>query len=47
MGEKAAEDVGSRFTAGAWDKAKTLWGKLQPKIVAKPTDLGSIPLTLK
>jgi hypothetical protein len=36
MGEKAAEDVGSRFTAGAWDKAKTVWGKLQPKVVAKP-----------
>jgi hypothetical protein len=36
MGEKAAEDVSSKFTAGAWDKAKTLWGKLQPKVAAKP-----------
>lgn len=34
-GEKAAEDVGTKFGAAAWEQAKVLWDKLQPKFAAK------------
>ncbi|WP_414570178.1 hypothetical protein [Nostoc sp. CCY 9925] len=39
-GEKAAEEAGKKlgegFGASAWEKAKALWTKLQPKVEAKP-----------
>jgi hypothetical protein len=34
--EKAAEEVGKKFGAATWDRAKVLWGKLLPKVEAKP-----------
>jgi hypothetical protein len=34
-GDKAAEEVGKSLGAGAWDRAKSLWGKLGPKMEAK------------
>ena len=36
MGEKAAEEAGKKFGADAWERAKTLWDKLRPKVEAKP-----------
>ncbi|GEM_PF-406785 len=36
MGERAAEEAGERLGAVAWEKAKALWGKLRPKVEAKP-----------
>ncbi len=35
-GEKAAEKAGEKMGAEAWDKAKTLWGKLRPQVEAHP-----------
>lgn len=35
-GEKAAEEAGKKLGSDAWDKAKALWGKLRPKVEAKP-----------
>ncbi len=29
-GEKAAEEAGKKLGGDAWDKAKSLWGKLRP-----------------
>lgn len=36
MGEKATEEAGKQLGGEAWDKVKSLWGKLQLKIAAKP-----------
>jgi hypothetical protein len=36
-GEKAAEEAGEKLGADAWEWAKTLWGKLRPKVEAKPS----------
>jgi hypothetical protein len=36
-GEKAAEEAGKKLGAGAWEWAKTMWGKLRPKVEAKPS----------
>ncbi len=30
-GEKAAEEVGKKLGADAWEKAKSLWGRLRSK----------------
>lgn len=38
-GEKAAEEAGKQIGGNAWDKVKTLWGKLSPKIESKPAAL--------
>ncbi len=35
IGEKAAEGVGEKIGGDAWEKAKALWAKLSPKVVAK------------
>jgi hypothetical protein len=35
-GEKAVEEVGKKFGADTWDLAKALWGKIRPKVEAKP-----------
>lgn len=35
-GEKAVEEVGKKFGNDTWDLAKGLWGKLRPKVEAKP-----------
>jgi hypothetical protein len=35
-GEKAAEEAGKKLGGDAWERAKTLWGKLRPKVEAKP-----------
>jgi len=35
FGEKSAETVGSKFGEDAWNKAKKIWEKLNPKIEAK------------
>ena len=36
-GEKAAEEAGKKVGGDAWERAKTLWSKLRPKVEAKPT----------
>jgi len=36
VGEKAAEEAGKKLGGDAWDRAKGLWGKLRPKVEAKP-----------
>lgn len=36
MGDKAAEEAGKRLGGEAWERAKELWGRLQPKVEAKP-----------
>ncbi len=36
MGEKAAEEIGAKAGAEAWERAKALWGRLHPRIEAKP-----------
>ncbi|MBD2524091.1 hypothetical protein [Nostoc sp. FACHB-133] len=44
-GEKAAEEAGKKlgegFGANAWEKAKALWTKLQPKVEAEPMAEGA------
>ena len=35
-GKAAAEKLGEKFSEDAWERAKTLWGKLHPKVKAKP-----------
>ncbi|MEH1925052.1 hypothetical protein [Nostoc sp.] len=44
-GEKATEEAGKKFGEGfganAWEKAKTLWSKLQPKVETKPMAKGA------
>ncbi len=35
-GEKAAEEAGKKLGGDAWDRAKTLWGGLRPKVEARP-----------
>lgn len=35
-GEKASEEAGKKLGGDAWDRAKGLWGKLRPKVEAKP-----------
>ncbi|MEI1372920.1 hypothetical protein PQG02_30600 [Nostoc sp. UHCC 0926] len=45
VGEKATEEAGKKFGEGfganAWEKAKALWSKLQPKMEAKPLAKGA------
>ena len=36
MGERAAEEAGRRLGTEAWEGARALWGKLRPKVEAKP-----------
>ncbi len=36
LGEKATEEAGKKLGGDAWEQAKTLWGKLQPRVQAKP-----------
>lgn len=36
MAETSAETVAEKFGEEAWDKAKTVWAKLHPKVEAKP-----------
>lgn len=44
-GEKAAEEAGKKlgegFGANIWEKAKSLWSKLQPKVETKPMAKGA------
>jgi len=35
-GEEAAKEAGKKFGTDAWEQAKALWGKLRPKVEAKP-----------
>lgn len=35
-GEKVAEEAGKKLGETAWEQAKSLWGKLRPKVEAKP-----------
>jgi len=35
-GEKASENIGNKFGADAWERAKALWGKLHTQVAAKP-----------
>jgi hypothetical protein len=45
VGEKATEEAGKKFGEGfganAWEKAKALWSKLQPKVETKPMAKGA------
>jgi hypothetical protein len=41
-GEKVAEEAGKKIAGNAWDWAKDLWGKLRPKVEAKPAALGAV-----
>lgn len=36
-GEKAAEEAGAKFGAAAWERARSVWAKLQPKVEARPS----------
>lgn len=36
-GEKASEEIGQKFGNDAWNKAKGIWEKLQPKVSSKPS----------
>lgn len=36
-GEQAIQEIGKQFGGDTWKQAKTLWGKLHPKVEAKPT----------
>ncbi len=38
-GEKAAEEMGRKFGAEAWELAQALWAKLRPKVEAKSAAL--------
>jgi hypothetical protein len=42
LGTKAAESAASQFGTDAWEKAKSLWGKLRPKVEAKPLAQGAV-----
>ena len=44
-GEKAAEEVGKKLGAEAWERAKALWGKLRGKerVVQAAQDLAAAP----
>jgi hypothetical protein len=35
-GEGAAKEVGKKFGGAAWEKAKDLWAKLQPRFESRP-----------
>jgi hypothetical protein len=36
LAEEAGKKVGEQAGGGAWEKAKTLWAKLRPKVETKP-----------
>jgi hypothetical protein len=40
LGESGAIAVAEKFGADAWEKAKPLWGKLRPRVEAKPLAQG-------
>lgn len=40
VGEKAAEEAGKKVGTDAWHLAKSLWGKLLPKVEPKPAAQG-------
>jgi hypothetical protein len=40
-GEKVAETAGEKFGSGAWERAKALWGKLQPHLEEKPVAMSA------
>ncbi len=35
-GEQAAEEAGKKLGEAAWERAKTLWARLRPKVEARP-----------
>jgi hypothetical protein len=35
-GEEAAKEAGKKFGAAGWERARTLWGKLESKVDATP-----------
>ena len=35
-GEEAAKEAGRKFGADAWERAKTLWARLRPRVEASP-----------
>jgi len=41
LGTKAAESAAEKFGEDAWEKAKSLWTKLRPKVEAKPLAQGA------
>ncbi len=41
LGTKAAESAAEKFGEDAWEKAKSLWFKLRPKVEAKPLAQGA------
>ena len=38
-GEKAAEETGKAVASQSWERGKSLWTKLKPKVEAKPAAL--------
>jgi len=41
-GEKAAEEVGRKLVGEAWEGFQALWGKLRPKVEARPAALDAV-----
>ncbi len=41
-GEQAIEEIGKQFGIDTWKQAKALWGKLHPKVNARPIAQGSV-----
>ena len=41
VAEGAGKKLGEKFSEGAWEKAKQLWGKIGPKIEEKPLAKGA------
>src|SRR3990170_730199 len=44
---KAFEKAGEKFTEETWGRAETLWGKLKPKVEAKPAAQDAIERAVK
>jgi hypothetical protein len=41
-GEKAAEEAGKNLVGGSWEKAKSIWARLRPKVESKPAALEAV-----
>jgi hypothetical protein len=41
-GEKAAEEAGKRIGTDAWEKVKSLWARLSPKVEVSPILLEAV-----
>ena len=41
LGSKAAESAAEKFGEDAWEKAKSIWSKLNPKLESKPMAQGA------